>query len=96
LFEFGTSSRRPTSPFKFFEGWLSDPTYLQLVKNLWVLQPAHSQSPAAIDILEKLKGLKVATKKWAKTKQQKHEQTLKDIELKLLELHDGIGRGFLS
>jgi len=96
LFEFGTSLRKLTSPFKFFEGWLSDPTYLQFVKNLWVLQPTHSQSPATIHFLENLKGLNVATKKWAKTKQQKDEKTLKDIELKLLELQDETGTNFPS
>jgi hypothetical protein len=41
--------------------------------------------------VESLKGLKQATKKWAKIKQQKDEQNLQDIELKLIELQDGTG-----
>jgi hypothetical protein len=46
--------------------------------------------------VENLKGLKQETKKWAKIKQQKDEQNLRDIELKLIELQDGIGQGYHS
>jgi hypothetical protein len=46
--------------------------------------------------VENLKGLKQATKKWAKVKQQNDDQNLKEIELKLIELQDGSGRGYLS
>jgi len=68
LFEFGTSSRRLTSPFKLLEGWITDPTFLELVKDLWVKIPEHSQTPAAVRFGENLKGLKQETKKWAKIK----------------------------
>jgi hypothetical protein len=96
LFEFGTSSRRMTSPFKFFEVWLTNPSFMELVKELWVKIPEHSQTPTAVHFFENLKGLKQATKKWAKVKQQKDEQNLRDIELKLIELQDGTGQGYLS
>jgi hypothetical protein len=53
--------------------------------------PEHSQTPAAVRFGENLKGLKQETKKWAKIKQQKDEQNLRDIELKLIELQDETG-----
>jgi hypothetical protein len=58
--------------------------------------PEHSQTPTTVHFVENLKGLKQATKKWAKIKQQKDEQNLWDIEMKLIEIQDGTSRGYLS
>jgi hypothetical protein len=51
-----------------------DPTFLDLVKELWVKLPEQSQTPAAVHFVENLKRLKQATKKWAKVKQLKDDQ----------------------
>jgi len=96
LFKFGNSTRRSSSPFKFFEGWLTDPTFLELVKEKWVNFLEPSQTPTTVHSVENLKGLKLATKPWDKEKKQKDDQSLKEIEHKLNELQYGIGRGYLS
>ena len=95
MFEFGNSTRRTSSPFKFFEGWLTDPTFLELVKEKWVNFLEPSQTPSTVHFVENLKGLKLETKSWAKEKKQKDDQSLKEIEHKLNELQDGIDRGYL-
>jgi hypothetical protein len=55
LIEFQAKNRRVVSPFKFFEGWLNDPTFLDLVRELWVNIPEDSQFAAAIVFVENLK-----------------------------------------
>jgi hypothetical protein len=96
LIEFRAKNRRVVSPFKFFEGWLNDPTFLDLVRELWVNIPEDSQFPAAVLFVENLKRLKQATKGWAREKKLKEDKEVIDIDSKLAELHDGEGQGFLN
>ena len=64
--------RRTPNPFKFFEGWLKDPEYQALVRNLWIpLGPDHN-SHAVIYLMENLRKVKQATISWA------HEKKLKE------------------
>jgi hypothetical protein len=85
-----------SSPFKFFEGWLSDPSFQDLVREMWVPIMEGNQVPAAVQFVENLKRLKQATKGWAREKNLKDERELRDIESTLSELQDGAGQGFSS
>jgi hypothetical protein len=52
--------------------------------------------PSVVLFVENLKRLKQATKTWAREKQLKDDQHLRDIDLELAELQDGTGWGFYS
>jgi len=43
-----------------------------------------------------LKRLKEATISWAQEKNSKEEQELRHIELSLLEIREGVGKGYLT
>jgi len=96
LIEFRAKNRRVESPFKFFEGWLKDPTFIELVRKLWVKIQEESQTPTAILFVENLKRLKQATKEWAREKKFKEDKEVIDIKTKLAELYDGNGQGFIN
>jgi hypothetical protein len=84
------------SPFKFFEGWLNDPTFIELVRKLWVKILEESQTLAAVLFVENINRLKQATKEWAREKKFKEDKEVIDIETKLAELFDGNGQGFIN
>jgi hypothetical protein len=96
LIEFRAKNQRVASPFKFFEGWLNDPTFIELVRKLWVKIPEETQTPAAVLFVDNLNRLKQATKGWAREKKLKEDKEVLDIEAKLAELFDGDGQGFIN
>jgi hypothetical protein len=96
VLELSGRSRRASSPFKFFEGWILDPSYQALVRGLWTPISTVNQIPVAVQFVGNLKRLKQATISWAREKKFKEEQELRHIELSLLEIQEGEGKGFLT
>jgi hypothetical protein len=96
MLELRDRSRRVSSPFKFFEGWISDPSYQELVRGLWSSITDGNQVPAAVQFVGNLKRLKQATMSWAREKKLKDDQDLRDIETTLSEIQGGEGQGFTS
>jgi hypothetical protein len=86
--------RRAPSPFKFFEGWLSDPDFQALVRGLWTLVSIDHQIPVAVQFVGNLKRIKQATISWAHEKKIKEEHELRHIEQSLQEMLEGFGQGF--
>jgi hypothetical protein len=88
--------RRTPSPFKFFEGWLKDPEYQALVRNLWTPFGPEHNTHATIHLMENLRKVKQATISWAHEKKLKEDQELRNIEKMMLDWQVDPDRGFHS
>ena len=55
---------KPPSPFKFSEGWLKDPSFIDLVHNLWTPLDQNGKRHATEHFMENLKNIKKPTISW--------------------------------
>ena len=86
--------KKPKAPFKFNHGWLQDPSYINMVKELWntnLIDRSESLAKGFCSNLSQLKNLSI---KWAKEKHQKENLALLLIESELSTLLDERGLGF--
>jgi hypothetical protein len=88
--------RRNPNSFKFFEGWLKDPEYQDLVRNLWIPLGTQPTSHDSIHFMDNLRKLKQATISWMHEKKLKEDQELLNIEKMLMDWQVDPGRGFFS
>lgn len=69
-------------PFKFNRVWLEDPKFGALVRDVWYMDKERDISPM-VNILEKLRALKVEVKTWERRKSTQMKKDLKDIYVAL-------------
>jgi hypothetical protein len=91
MLELRDRRRRVSSPFKFFEGWISDPSYQELIRGLWSSIDDGNQVLATAQFVGNIKRLKQATMSWDREKKLKDDQDLRDIESTLSEIQGGVG-----
>lgn len=86
--------KKPKAPFKFNHDWLQDPTYINMVKELWTQNPIDRSDTLAKGFCSNLSQLKHLFIKWAREKCQKENSALLLIKSELSTLSDEIGLGF--
>jgi hypothetical protein len=71
VLEVSGRSRRVSSRFKFFEGWISNPSYQSLLRRLWTSISIVNQIHVDVQFARNLKSLKQATISSAREKKIK-------------------------
>jgi hypothetical protein len=92
--ELRTGLDKPPSPFKFNRTWLSDETFLKLVKENWQYYNPGSNETAGLHFVKNLHIIKEKTKTWAHQKLLKEDLELKELESKLNLISEDQGGGF--
>jgi hypothetical protein len=81
--ELRQGSSKPPSPFKFNRTWLTDDSFINLVRENWIPFLQESTLSTASHFIENLKRIKAKTKTWAFQKRQAEELELKNMETQL-------------
>jgi hypothetical protein len=92
--EIRTGMDKPPSPFKFNRTWLSDETFLKLVKENCRIYDPESNKVAGLHFVKNLPIIKEKTKTWAHQKLLKEDLELKDLESQLNLISEEQGGGF--
>jgi hypothetical protein len=87
-------SIKPPSPFKFNASWLSDESFLDLVKSNWRPFDPSSGSPVGLHFADNLKRIKQLAIPWAREKRIKEERELKHTEDQIEILYQSTTQGF--
>jgi hypothetical protein len=89
-------SIKPPSPFKFNASWLSDESFLDLVKSNWRPYDPNSGSPMGLHFADNLKRIKLLTIPWSREKILREERDLKHTEDQIESIYNSTDLGFLS
>ena len=96
MLEIQQVSQKPPSPFKFNANWISDSEFGDIVRSNWIPLNSQDGSRAGVKFMENLKLIKKLTLKWEKTKKEKEDVELKEIEDWLNKSLSGDNPGLLT
>lgn len=87
---------KPAAPFQFNASWLQEDSYNKLFREIWRSPGSNSPEDRCFLFMENLKRLKKATVEWAKTRKQKQNEKLTQIDVELWELESTESNGYAS
>lgn len=96
MHEFQRGFKKPPSPFKFNSSWISDSKFGDLVRTNWAPINSQEGTRAGLKFMENLKRIKKLTLNWAKSKKEKEDVELKEIEDWLHNSLSGDNLGLLT
>jgi hypothetical protein len=88
--------RKPASPFKFNKTWLTNDSFINLVRENWIPFHQESNQSTTSHFVENLKRIKAKTKIWAFQKRQNEDLELKEIESQLQRISEEEGGGYAT
>eukprot|EP00253_Pinus_taeda_P010693 PITA_10693 len=94
--ELSKPPRKPAAPFKFNASWLQEDSFNNLFRETWRHPGRSSSEERGFLFMENLKRLKKATIEWAKSRKQKRNEELFQINEELQRLESTESDGYAS